>query len=198
MDQNPSKEPMTQCLVCGKRFSTPSALKRHLKRHAEKAYKCDICDKAFVRKDELKSHLSTHAEVPFHVCENCGMCLPSRASLYNHKVIVHNLKKIECDICEKTFVTKQNMMRHRKSHGENATEKCPSCDKYFTRLKDHLSKCKKDRSRKFKCNCGKKFLENKYLQEHIKYKHGNERYQCPKCSHVFAHRKSFIIHKKKC
>ena len=189
---------MTQCLVCGKRFSTPSALQRHLKRHdAEKAYKCDICDKAFVRKDELKSHLLPHSEVSFHVCENCGMCLPSRASLYNHKVIVHNLKKVECDICEKTFVSKQNMMRHRKSHSDNATEQCPNCDKHSTRLKDHFSKCRKTVLGSSNA-IGERSFQKKYLQEHIKYKHGNERYQCPKCSHVFAHRKSFIIHKKIC
>ena len=83
-------------------------------------------------------------------------------------------------------------MGHRKSNCDNAEEQFPNCDKHFTRLKYHFSKCKKDRSRKFQCNDGKIFFWKKCLQEHIKYKHGNERYQCSKCSHVDAHRKSFI------
>ena len=191
MDQNP-----IICLVNGKCFVSATSLRRHLKRHAEKVHVCDVCGKSFARKDELKSHTATHVKEFLYVCEACGMCFPTRSSLYNHKVNIHNLQKYACDICEKKFVSNQNMLRHKKSHGDSAKEQYPTCEKHFSRLKDHTLKRSKKRTKQFTCKYGKKFLENKYLQEHVKYKHGQERYQCPKCSHVFAHRKSLISHKR--
>ena len=186
-----------QCLVCGNKFKSATSLRRHLKRHADKIYECDICHKAFSRKDELQRHSAVHSKDRLNVCERCGMCFPTPSSLYNHKVIIHQLKKFKCDICDKEFVTKQNLNRHKKLHGEK--EECLVCKKTFSRLKDHIPKCQnKKRLKRFTCECGKMFMEQRYLKEHQKYAHGPERYQCHKCSHLFAHRKSLIEHKQKC
>ena len=74
-------------------------------------------------------------------------------------------KNMHCDICEKKFVSDQNMLRHKKSHEDSAKEQCPTYEKHFSRLKDHTLKCSKKRTKQFTCKCVKKFLENKYLQE---------------------------------
>ena len=80
MDQNPNKEPMTQCLVCGKRFSTPSALQRHLKRHdAEKAYKCDIWLKRSYVRTNSKAICCCTQKCPF-MCARIANVPPFKIS----------------------------------------------------------------------------------------------------------------------
>ena len=177
---------------------TSLSLKRQLRHKTDKIHECKVCHKCFARKDTLKTHMDNiHTKCSRHVCDKCGKYYCSKASLFNHKAGIHDLKRFKCKICENTFVSKHSMIRHEKTHEEK--EKCPNCKKHFTRLKDHLYKCEnQSRPKCFTCECGKTFKEKKYLAEHRKYKHGPKRYQCPKCSSVFAHRKSLNFHKRRC
>jgi hypothetical protein len=65
-----------------------------------------------------------------------------------------------------------------------------------------LTKCnipKDKRERKFECIiCRWKFLNKRYLKEHLKYKHGPKQYKCKKCKKEFSYRKAFNDHKKIC
>ena len=57
---------------------------------------------------------------------------------------VHDGRKCnKCDICDKSFVTPQNLQRHIKYSHENNRLECDSCGKSFSRsidLKKHLYK----------------------------------------------------------
>ena len=132
------------------------------------------------------------------ICDECGMKLKSKSSLYNHRNMVHKHRVFECSLCSKVFASKFAMERHKKGHG--LPEECKRCHKTFKRLDDHKMIClDSERKRRFKCDlCGNMFLELKYLREHKKYKHEGERYQCDKCAHFFAHRKTYSEHKGRC
>src|SRR5438046_1421279 len=57
------KERRHECDVCGKRFQSPSALKRHKRMHSgEKPFKCEECEKAFSILDNLRRHSAIHTE----------------------------------------------------------------------------------------------------------------------------------------
>src|SRR5277367_999180 len=60
------------CGTCGKRFQTPSLLKRHEKIHTGgKPFECAECGKRFSQKSHLTQHLRIHTgETPYQ-CRNC-------------------------------------------------------------------------------------------------------------------------------
>ena len=39
------------------------------------------------------------------ICDECGMKLKSKSSLYNHRHMVHNHKVFECSLCSKVFAS---------------------------------------------------------------------------------------------
>ena len=96
----------------------------------------------------------------------------------------HSQSLSSCQVCSKTFQTKSNLNRHMKLHAGYFT-KCDKCSKVLKRPKDHPTKCiipKDQRERKFECIiCRRKFLNKRYLKEHLKYKHGPKQYKCQKC-----------------
>ena len=50
-----------QCVVCGKKFNTPSKLKRHFISHTgERPFSCEICEKKFAQECHLKLHYKRH------------------------------------------------------------------------------------------------------------------------------------------
>ena len=78
------------CHICGKIYSSPSALRKHVIRHEdEDAFKCVICKKSFPTTSELQEHMVAHQ---FE-------------------------KKIKCDFCKVMFTEKSTYRRHlRRFH----------------------------------------------------------------------------------
>ena len=78
------------CHICGKVYSSPSALRKHVTRHEdENAYKCVLCKKSFPTTSGLQEHMRAHQ---FE-------------------------KKIKCDFCKVMFTEKSTYRRHlRRFH----------------------------------------------------------------------------------
>lgn len=72
-----------------------------------------------------------------------------------------------CHLCEKTYVKRDSLMRHIKSHSGH---QCTSCSRVFRtpgQLYDH--KLEKHSVKNKMCRiCGKKFIEATTLRKHIK------------------------------
>ncbi|CAN7994049.1 unnamed protein product [Ixodes pacificus] len=84
----PSAQP---CPVCGKVFSSSSALTKHKLTHSdERKYVCQQCNKAFKRQDHLNGHLLTH----------------------------RNKKPYQCDVdgCDKSYCDARSLRRHKENH----------------------------------------------------------------------------------
>ena len=67
-----------KCQACGKSYSQPGNLKRHMHtiHEGHKHHKCESCGKSFSRTVNLKRHISivheTHEGHKDHKCEYCG------------------------------------------------------------------------------------------------------------------------------
>lgn len=148
------------CTTCGKAFSRKEHLLRHTVSHTgQKLYACDVCQKSFSRKDNLHKHKKTHGINGPHVCETCGKSFVVKHYYVMHKAQHENFPNTEnssgatikhltstnstanplpfkCDLCTKSFSTKQYLNSHRLRHrskikqedSEEVTDHQPSSD----------------------------------------------------------------------
>lgn len=128
------------CSTCNKAFSRKEHLLRHNVSHTgQKLYNCDVCQKSFSRKDNLHKHKKTHGINGPHVCETCGKSFVVKHYYVMHKAQHENFPNTEnstgtsikhltstnstinplpfkCDLCTKSFSTKQYLNSHRLRH----------------------------------------------------------------------------------
>lgn len=73
------------CDFCGRKFTTSSQFKLHVKRHTgERPWKCEYCAKSFLHKDTWKCHVRRHkGERPFQ-CTHCNRGFTEQWALKKH------------------------------------------------------------------------------------------------------------------
>lgn len=73
------------CDYCGRKFTTSSQFKLHVKRHTgERPWKCEFCAKCFLHKDTWKCHVRRHkGERPFQ-CAHCNRGFTEQWALKKH------------------------------------------------------------------------------------------------------------------
>lgn len=71
-------------------------------------FSCFICDMSIKVKSYLRNHLKNHIiellESPEFICDVCDKHFVSKSNLLYHKAEAHVKEKIKCDICSKTWV----------------------------------------------------------------------------------------------
>ena len=82
----------------------------------------------------------------------------------------------QCDVCLKTFATKQSLRRHKITHTGNKRFKCPNCASSFYRRENLTSHLKVHSNVKsHTCHqCQKAFKHLKSLRSHMKRLHPEE------------------------
>ncbi|XP_041062223.1 zinc finger and BTB domain-containing protein 40 isoform X1 [Carcharodon carcharias] len=179
------------CDICGKNFSAPSLLERHMVTHiGGKPYNCDICDKAYQQLSGLWYHNRTHHPDIFAaqnhrspkfatlVCSACEKPFGSTASLNKHMKSDHSdIKMLECEKCKDTFATQALLHIHMKSrHSGIHPFKCSYCSSTFRfpgALHHHLStEHLTPQNSAFVCgDCAQLFNSQQDLEEHQRSKH---------------------------
>ena len=190
-----------ECNSCGKYFSKPSDLKRHINavHNGHKEHKCDPCGKLFSQAAHLKTHIHTiHEGRKDYTCDSCGKSFSKTGNLNRHINASHHqlskfftLKDNKSDPSDKLFSQEgqlqKNIDRVHEGHKEYA---CVTCGKSFSKPSDlerHINAVHygyKD----YKCDpCGKSFSQAAHLKTHIHNVHeGHKDYKCDSCGKSFS------------
>lgn len=198
-----------KCNICGKDFSRPNHLKRHLTSHSEeKPFTCDICTKSFVRRDHLMQHQKLHEQQEELPCDICEKPFNRADQLAKHKAAKHGIgekmaimgeKKFSCEICHKGFTTEKYRDVHMKAHNGEKSFQCKVCEKTFL-SKSHLTEHMKfhnEHSKKFLCSeCGQRFIRNDYLVIHMRRHRGEKPFKCKFCGKGFPRTTDLTVHER--
>ena len=86
------------------------------------------CQAGFVSRSLLKNHEKIHDNVQ----TKCVFC--PYTSVHMQEMIVHqrshfNIRNYKCEVCHKSFLTKNLCNRHYMNVHSGETSKCPACDR---------------------------------------------------------------------
>ena len=90
-------------------------------------------------------------------CNECGVMVKKKNM--NRHILTHREATIKCNLCDKTFRTKDSLNQHLKTHEKPVEIKCTMCTGVF--------------------------YSKSSLNSHIKAKHEKIRHLCPYCKKRF-------------
>ncbi|XP_077007036.1 zinc finger and BTB domain-containing protein 40 [Tamandua tetradactyla] len=166
------------CPTCGKIFSAPSMLERHMVTHVGgKPFSCGICNKAYQQLSGLWYHNRTHH--------------PDVFAAQNHRS--SKFSSLQCSSCDKTF---SNTIEHKKhiktEHADVKFHECDKCKELFPTpalLQVHV-KCQHSGSQPFRClYCAATFRFPGALQHHVTtehFKQSENTFPCELCGELFT------------
>ncbi|XP_072023495.1 uncharacterized protein [Amphiura filiformis] len=180
-----------KCRQCDKTFETQYEVTKHLCELV-----CMYCDRKFKGKAGLCSHIRIHVgETPFE-CMQCGDKFASREEMTQHRTNhVDDKIALKCHHCVTTFPTLAKLQKHLSKFTtgyKRKTYKCEKCEtKYDSNYQRDIHMREAHTGEEiFKCtNCGKKFLQESELSQHVET--GCESLRCEECDKLFT-RKSFL------
>nr|XP_054771548.1 uncharacterized protein LOC129279465 [Lytechinus pictus] len=134
MENNPAP---FSCEFCSAEFTVKRNLMRHHRmfHHGQRIlHVCDNCGKAFSRPDSLKRHMKTHQDTPAinsdqenhrPTCSKCKAQFLEQKDLDEHMKL-HRLKETYlCHSCGQIFHNRVKFMKHEKSHHNTVHQKLP-------------------------------------------------------------------------
>lgn len=107
-------------------------------RKPETIHICEFCPMTFSRERHFYVHRCTHTgEKPTLPCAHCSEKFDNIEDLKKHKLHQHPGTVHPCQLCDKSFLKKTAMLRHRATHGAPATTlkpvfHCQHCEAPFT------------------------------------------------------------------
>ena len=127
---------------------------------------CHVCKRHFQHRDSLVKHFKKHTKE--FVCRKCTHAFDNKESLENHNTVKHG-QEFLCTVCGKALHGKRSFLTHLTIH-EGKPFSCPYQD------------------------CGKKFLTQKILTDHINVHTGLQPYGCSTCGVKFSRSASLSRH----
>ena len=211
-----------QCSICNFLFSERQALYNHLRSihkneintksiintKSEGNQDCDgsVCKKVYGKEGkgtkfwckkcskELQLAKEMRKESKAGVCPECGLLANNLSA---HRKDSHYTEKQTCSICSLEFRNLGRLHEHKKIHDKVP---CTECGKLFgtNRIKRHMQSAHTpDDQKKYRCDtCGKGFIENQRLSDHINVHTGEKPYKCKFCSSCFASNGTHALHER--
>ncbi|KAJ9592461.1 hypothetical protein L9F63_015877 [Diploptera punctata] len=197
------------CAPCGKRYTLPSAYKKHLSiKHGmevdeplgktapdRRTCLCNICGKQ-IASIQLKQHIRNHEHNFQHLCTYCGKKYLTKFRLTQHVRVHTGEKPFSCNICGKKFHEKNLLRSHQRRYLKQKPLECKVCEKRFTNrshLNTHLMIHTGEKP--YSCSqCGSEFRSNNHLKRHWKLHSGEKSYSCSICNKAFIQKSNYMQH----
>ena len=190
------------CSRCAKIFKNKVKLSAHMRNtHSMAQHKCHVCGFKSKTKHNLKVHSMTHENVSVE-CKICFQSSKNKTELSKHIKRIHGdrIKRKVCEICDKRFLTTQELSLHHITHSEEKDYKCEYCDTLW-RTSSNLRKHQKEhcvsspKELSYKCPiCGKGFNGPSKLKSHKIVHDDTKRFKCKLCNKAWKHKKSLEYH----
>lgn len=115
----------------------------------------------------------------------------------NPETIEYANRKHACEVCEKRFLKRSNLIDHLRIHAASKIFQCDYCDKAFfqagnfkTHLRTHTGE------KPFQCNiCQKSYTQSSALKIHVRSHTREKNYICTVCSKAFTNGSDLAKHK---
>ncbi|XP_043273994.1 zinc finger protein 69 homolog B-like isoform X10 [Venturia canescens] len=144
------------------------------KRKEKVKFECNTCGRTFVIKSRYMAHVIKHSVVKAFVCDLCNKTFKRKCALKAHRRLHKGIRYI-CDYCKASKSSKMAVRCHiRRVHLREHPFTCEQCGKRFMTncdLKDHITLHLGVKS--FICeSCGKGFMRQSALGHHNRRVHG--------------------------
>ena len=125
---------MCQRRDCGKEYTSQLALSKHEKTHGNMKHQCPNCPRSYPYKSELERHITVHSLAKNFPCKypRCKVACKTQAEYHRHYGRHAALpNSFICEVCEKGFRFRKNLLQHTSLHSEELEFKCDQCNARF-------------------------------------------------------------------
>ncbi|CAG4956827.1 unnamed protein product [Colias eurytheme] len=161
-----------------------------------KSRTCPICGKVYTASSSYFYHKKHfHGRVKNYSCDVCDKKFGTRSDLVQHGAVHTGERKFACSMCEKRFRSKASRYIHEQTHKGVKVHKCTKCERSF-RWIAHLTRHmqRHDAVKAHACAvCGRAFTIRCDLLRHART-HTVGSYQCEKCDVKFAQMRYLKAH----
>nr|XP_015834144.1 PREDICTED: zinc finger protein 627 isoform X28 [Tribolium castaneum] len=185
---------LPECKICSKSFLTRRKYRRHMSRHRERKHKCPLCDKLFHLPAEVRVHIRNRHEESSSLikCLFCDFSSKTKGGIRAHTISHHTREfPFKCDLCDKGFLSKTLLTRHKESDHEGLRLICEVCSTIFKDLyafQRHVARHNPDHVvTKYTCKeCSKVLGSLVGLRKHMKTHTDQGENICDVCGKNFA------------